>query len=214
LPLEDRLTVQPTLTDIEVRVLGALIEKEITTPDYYPLSLNSLVTACNQTSNRSPVTHYDEGAVIDAADSLREKGFIHRVDRGQSRVNKYRHVVYEAMNLGRPEIAVICVLMLRGAQTLGEIRSRTSSLYDFSSLEQIQNTVDSLMTGERPLVVRLQRQPGQKEVRYAHLLSGEVTAVEAAPEPEPEPEPDRIAKLEKEIEDLKKQFEQFRRQFE
>jgi uncharacterized protein YceH (UPF0502 family) len=127
--------VELTLTDIEVRILGALIEKEITTPDYYPLSLNSLVTACNQSSNRNPVTHYDEGMVMDAADSLREKGLVHRIDRGQSRVNKYRHVVYEALNLGRPAIAVLCVLMLRGPQTLGEVRSRTSSLYDFSSLD-------------------------------------------------------------------------------
>ena len=202
-----------TLTDIEVRVLGALIEKEITTPDNYPLSLNALVTACNQSSNRNPVTHYDEGAVMDAADALREKGFIHRVDRGQSRVTKYRHVVYEALNLGRPAIAVMCVLMLRGPQTIGEIRTRSSSLYDFASLEQAQTTLDSLMTGEKPFVVRVQRQPGQKEVRYAHVLSGEVQAAVAA-EPEPEPDLDRIAKLEKEVEDLKRQFEQFRRQFE
>jgi uncharacterized protein YceH (UPF0502 family) len=206
--------VRHTLTEIEVRVLGALIEKEITTPDYYPLSLNALATACNQSSNRSPVTHYDEGAVADAAESLREKGLVHRVDRGQSRVNKYRHVVYEALNLGRPAIAVMAVLMLRGLQTVGEIRSRSSSLYDFTSLDQIQTTVDSLMEGEEPFVVRLQRQPGQKEVRYGHLLSGEIVGVEAAPEPEPVPEFDRIGKLEKEIEDLKKQFEQFRKQFE
>jgi uncharacterized protein YceH (UPF0502 family) len=207
--------VEHTLTDIEVRVLGALIEKEITTPDYYPLSLNALVTACNQSSNRSPVTHYDEGSVMDAADNLREKGLVHRVDRGQSRVIKYRHVVYEALNLGRPAIAVICVLMLRGPQTLGEIRSRSASLYDFSSLEQAQTTLDSLMVGEKPFVVRLQRQPGQKEVRYAHLLSGEVpVGVEPEPEPEVRPDPDRLSKLEKEVEDLKRQFEQFRRQFE
>jgi len=199
------------LTDIEVRVLGALIEKEITTPDYYPLSLNSLLTACNQSSNRNPVTHYAEDAVADAAESLREKGYVHRVDRGQSRVNKYRHVVYEALNLGRPAIAVMCVLMLRGPQTLGEVRSRSSSLYDFTSLDQIQTTLDSLMAGENPLAVRLQRQPGQKEVRFGHLLSGEIAM---AAEPEPEPELDRLGKLEKEVEDLKKQFEQFRKQFE
>jgi hypothetical protein len=199
------------LTDTEIRVLGALIEKEITTPDHYPLSLNSLVTACNQSSNRHPVTQFDDGTVADAADSLREKGLVHRVDRGQSRVNKYRHVVYEALNWGRPTIAVMCVLMLRGPQTLGEIRSRSSNLYDFTSLDQVQTTLETLMAGEKPFVVRLQRQPGQKEVRFGHLLSGEIVG---AVEPEPEPEVDRIGKLEKEVEDLKKQFEQFRKQFE
>lgn len=199
------------LTDIEIRVLGALIEKEITTPDHYPLSLNSLVTACNQSSNRHPVTQYDDGTVADAAESLREKGLVHRVDRGQSRVNKYRHVAYEALNWGRPVIAVMCVLMLRGPQTLGEIRSRSSNLYDFTSLDQVQTTLDTLMAGEKPFVVRLQRQPGQKEVRFGHLLSGEIVA---GVEPDPEPELDRIGKLEKEVEDLKNQFEQFRKQFE
>src|SRR5262245_38810606 len=111
-----------TLNDTEVRVLGALIEKEITTPDYYPLSLNALVAACNQTSNRNPVVHFDEAAVADAADGLRELKLVHRVDRGESRVIKYRHVIYEAMNLRRPAVAVVCILMLRGPQTVGEIR--------------------------------------------------------------------------------------------
>ena len=202
------------LTEIEVRVLGALIEKEITTPDYYPLSLNSLITACNQSSNRNPVTHYDEGAVAEAAETLREKGYVHRVDRGQSRVDKYRHVVYEALNLGRPAIAVMGVLMLRGPQTLGEIRSRSSNLYNFTSLDEIQTVLESLMNGENPLVVRLPRQPGQKEVRFGHLLSGEIVAGEHEPEAESNPEPDRLGKLEREVEDLKKQFEQFRKQFE
>ena len=197
-----------TLTDTEVRVLGSLIEKEITTPDYYPLSLNALVAACNQSSNRNPVVHFDEGTVAQALDSLRDKKLIHQVDRGDSRVTKYRHVLYEAMNLGRPAIGVMCVLMLRGPQTVGEIRTRSNRLYDFSSLEEVETTVNSLMSGEPPLVARLPRQSGQKEVRHAHLLSGEVRLTE------PEPEPDRIGKLEKEVEDLKKQFEQFRRQFE
>jgi len=200
------------LSEPEVRVLGALIEKEITTPDYYPLSLNALMAACNQSSNRHPVVHYGEGEVGAAADSLREKGLIHLVDRGESRVTKYRHVLYEALNMGRPSIAVICVLMLRGPQTVGEIRTRTNRLYDFSSLEEVEMTLNSFMAGELPVVVRLPRQTGQKEVRYAHLLSGSVTAVEA--EAAGEPELDRIGKLEREIEDLKKQFDQFRKQFE
>jgi len=198
------------LNDTEVRVLGALIEKEITTPDYYPLSLNALVAACNQSSNRNPVTHHDEDTVGRAADTLREKKLVHLVDRGESRVTKYRHVLYEAMNMGRPTIAVMCVLMLRGPQTVGEIRTRCIRLYDFSSLEDVETTLNSLMTGESPLIVRLPRQSGQKEVRYAHLMSGEVQSTET----EPEIEVDRIGKLEREIEDLKKQFEQFRKQFE
>ena len=201
-----------TLTDAEVRVLGSLIEKEITTPDYYPLSLNALVAACNQSSNRNPVLHFDEDTVARAADGLREKRLVHLVDRGESRVTKYRHVLYEAMSMSRPAIAVMCVLMLRGPQTVGEIRTRSNRLYDFTSLQEVEITLNSLVSGETPLVVRLPRQTGQKEVRYAHLLSGEVRLTE--PEPETEPEPDRIGKLEKEVEDLKKQFEQFRKQFE
>jgi uncharacterized protein YceH (UPF0502 family) len=200
------------LDDAEVRVLGSLIEKEITTPDYYPLSLNALVAACNQSSNRNPVVHFDEDTVSRAADGLREKKLVYLVDRGESRVNKYRHVIYEAMNLGRPAVAVICVLMLRGPQTVGEIRTRSNRLYDFSSLEEVDTTLNSFIASEPPLVTRLPRQAGQKEVRYAHLLSGEVRHTEH--EPEPEVELDRIGKLEKEVEDLKKQFEQFRKQFE
>jgi uncharacterized protein len=196
------------LSDTEVRVLGALIEKEITTPDYYPLSLNALMAACNQSSNRNPVVHFDEATVATAADSLREKKLVHMVDRGESRVTKYRHVLYEAMDLGRPAIAILCVLLLRGPQTVGEIRTRTNRLYDFTSLEEVETAVSALMSREPPLIARLPRQAGQKEVRYAHLLSGEVAFTE------PEPEPDRIGKLEKEIEDLKRQFAEFRKQFE
>jgi uncharacterized protein YceH (UPF0502 family) len=204
--------VDQTLTDTEVRVLGALIEKEITTPDYYPLSLNALVAACNQSSNRHPVVHFDESTVVQALDTLREKKLIHLIDRSESRVTKYRHVLYEAMNLGRPTIAVLCVLMLRGPQTVGEIRTRTNRLYDFSSLDEVEITLNSMMSAEPPLVARLARQTGQKEVRYAHLLSGEVTMPES--HDAPEPELDRISRLEKDVEDLKRQFEQFRKQFE
>ena len=200
-----------TLTDTELRVLGSLVEKEITTPDYYPLSLNALLAACNQSSNRNPVVHFDEATVVEALDSLREKKLIHLVDESGSRVTKYRHVLYEAMNLGRPTIAILCVLMLRGSQTLGEIRTRTNRLYDFSSIEEVETTLNSMMSSEPPLVARLSRQAGQKEVRYAHLLSGEVTIHE--PQQAAEPELDRISKLEKDVEDLKRQFEEFRKQF-
>ena len=208
--------MEQRLTDVEVRVLGALIEKEITTPDYYPLTLNALTAACNQLSNRNPVTRFDEETVIRALDGLREKKVVHMVDRSDSRVTRYRHVLYEALNLGRPAIAVMCVLMLRGPQTLGEIRTRSNRLYDFSSLEEVETTLNTLMAGEGALVVRLPRQSGQKELRYAHLLSGEVmaTELETDTETEREPDPDRLGKLEKEVEELKRQFEQFKKQFE
>ncbi|MBI4474919.1 MAG: YceH family protein [Acidobacteria bacterium] len=204
--------MEQPLNDIEVRVLGSLVEKEITTPDYYPLSLNALMTACNQSSNRNPVVSFDEETVARTADSLREKKLIRMVERSESRVPKYRHVLYEALNLGRPAIAVLCVLMLRGPQTVGEIRTRSNRLYDFTSLEEVEMTLNSLMSGESPFVTRLPRHAGQKEVRYAHLLSGEVRLME--PELEPDRDVDRITRLEKEVEELKRQFEQFRKQFE
>jgi uncharacterized protein len=210
------LTVDQTLTEAEVRVLGSLIEKEITTPDYYPLSLNALMAACNQSSNRNPVVHYDEETVAQAADLLREKKLVHLIARGESRVNKYRHVLYEAMNMGRPDIAAMCILMLRGPQTIGEIRTRSNRLYDFTSIEQVETTLNGLMAAVPPLVVRLPRQIGQKEVRYAHLLSGEVemSALEVEPETRPEIDPDRIGRLEKEVADLRREFEEFRKKFE
>ncbi len=197
----------------EVRVLGALIEKEITTPAYYPLSLNALTAACNQTSNRYPVMHLSDSDVISAADNLREKGLVHLVDRGESRVTKYRHVLYEALNLGRQAVAVICVLMLRGPQTIGEIRGRSNRLYDFASIEDVETTLRALMTGEVQLITCLERQPGQKEARYAHLLSGPVENADLSNEGG-EPELDRIARLERDVEDLKAQFAEFRKQFE
>jgi uncharacterized protein len=204
--------VDQLLNDAEVRVLGSLIEKEITTPDYYPLSLNALVSACNQSSSRDPVVHFGEDLVARTLDDLRQRKLVHFVDKAESRVTRYRHVLYEAMTLTRPTIAVMCVLMLRGPQTVGEIRTRTNRLYDFSSIEEVETTVNSLMSAERPLIVRLPRQSGQKELRYAHLLAGPPSPT--FKEAEPEPELDRIGKLEKEVEDLKRQFEQFRKQFE
>src|SRR5262245_435472 len=160
--------------------------------------------------------HLDEETVVRATDSLREKKLVHSVDRSDSRVTKYRHVLYEAMNLGRPAIAVMCVLMLRGAQTVGEIRTRTNRLYDFGSLEQVGTTLNALMTASPPLIARLSRQTGQQEVRYAHRLPGEVqlTPVEVEMETEREIGPDRISMLEKEVADLRREFEEFRRKFE
>ena len=203
------------LNDVEVRVLGALIEKEITTPDHYPLSLNALTNACNQSSNRNPVVHFDEETVARATDSLRQKNLLHVVDKADSRVTKYRHVMAETMSLDPRQIAVMCVLMLRGPQTIGEIRTRSNRIYDFPNLEEVEITLNSLIAREPTLAARLTRQTGQKEVRYAQLLSGEVKFEE------PEAGIDRVGKLEaateelqKSVEDLRKQFEQFKKQFE
>ena len=163
------------LTDIETRVLGSLIEKQVTTPEYYPLTLNSLTLACNQKNNRHPVTSYSENQVADALESLREKNLTYVFYGSTSRVPKYKHVMPEVMHLTHPEVALMCALMLRGAQTLGELRSNGGRLHEFSGLEEIEETLNGLITREpEPLVVRLPRQPGQKEGRFAHLLSGEI----------------------------------------
>jgi uncharacterized protein YceH (UPF0502 family) len=206
------------LNDVEVRVLGCLIEKETTTPEYYPLSLNALTNACNQSSNRYPVVHFDEQTVAGAIDALRQKQFVHIVHRDDARVVKYRHVIAEKLGIDTKEIAVMSVLMLRGAQTVGEIRTRTNRMFDFESLEQVEAVLNLLMTREpTPLIARLPRQTGQKDVRYAHLLSGEVT-LEQPPAQSAE---DRIARLEdtteqlrREVDDLRSQLDQFRKQFE
>src|SRR5215216_3100923 len=164
------------LNDVDVRVLGALIEKEITTPENYPLSLNALTNACNQTSNRDPVVKFEETTVKAGVDRLRKYSLVRSIQRVDSRVMKYTHLMGEAMGLERPQLAAMCVLMLRGPQTVGEIRTRGSRLFEFQSLEEVEATLNSLMgKTASPLVTRLPRQPGQKEARYAHLLSGEVT---------------------------------------
>jgi uncharacterized protein YceH (UPF0502 family) len=199
------------LSNIEVRVLGSLIEKEITTPDYYPLSLNALTNACNQSSNRNPVVQFDEGTVEQALDTLRQKNLIHVIQRGDSRITKYRHVMAEALKVEPPEVAVMDVLMLRGPQTVGEIRTRSTRLHNFADLEQVEATLNTLMERQPALVVRLPRQASQKEVRFAHLLAGEVLLETAEPAAGLE---ERIDELQKEIHDLQRQFDQFRKQFE
>jgi uncharacterized protein YceH (UPF0502 family) len=215
------------LTQVEVRVLGSLIEKEITTPEYYPLTLNALVNACNQLSNRDPVVSFDERTVARALESLREKKLAWMVT-GIGRVPKYEHNFSEALKLAEQELAVLCVLMLRGPQTVGEIRGRTGRLYEFKELEEVELTLQALMTAEPPLAVKLPRQPGTKESRYAHLLAGEVQVEEREVAPRLEPatlevrqENERIAKLEEELAhvrgelaELKQQFVDFKKQFE
>jgi hypothetical protein len=207
------------LSDIETRVLGSLIEKQVTTPEYYPLTLNALTLACNQKNNRSPVTSYSENHVADAVESLREKNLAYVFYGSNSRVPKYKHVMPEVMHLSHPELALMCVLMLRGAQTLGELRGNGGRLHEFSSLEEVEETLNGLISREpEPLVVRLPRQPGQKDARYAHLLSGEIN-VEALAEPERVVSrranlEERVESLAAEVEKLKAQFEEFRKQFE
>lgn len=216
--------MRATLTDTEVRVLGSLVEKEITTPEYYPLSLNSLVTACNQKSNREPVVSYDETTVTAALDSLRDKGLAIVVKNRDSRVLKYDNYFSDFYSLSPQENAVMNVLMLRGPQTVGEVRVRSERLHDFSSLEEVEGVLEELAERQDgPFVVKLSRLAGQKESRWAHLLAGEVSAAET-----PATTPDvgaidgeRIAQLEHQVEllgaeldELRQQFADFRNQFE
>jgi uncharacterized protein len=167
------------LTDVEARVLGALVEKEITTPEYYPLSLNALVNACNQKSNREPVMNVDEDAVILAMRSLGEKEFAGAANTSDSRVRKYEHRLQEVFNFTRQEAAVLCVLLLRGAQTPGEIRGRTERLHHFETLDDVQMALGKLMKREPAMVIVLPRQPGTKESRYLELMSGDADAASA-----------------------------------
>lgn len=165
------------LSETECRVLGSLIEKEITTPEYYPLSLNALINACNQKSNREPVTNLDESAVRQALHSLDGQSLVRYVSAADSRVTKYEHRLQEAFNFYRHEIAILCVLLLRGPQTPGELRSRTDRMHHFDDLSAVQSSLHHLMNREPQLVKVLSRQPGTKEARYVHLLSGDVDAV-------------------------------------
>ncbi len=215
------------LNDVEVRVLATLVEKQVTTPEYYPLTLNSLTLACNQKNNRQPVTSYNESTVMEAVESLREKNLAYVFYGSNSRVPKYKHVMPEVLHLSMQEMAVMCVLMLRGPQTLGELKDRGARFYEFSNLEEVEETLNKLSSMEPyPLVVRLPRQAGQKEARVAHLLGGEVK-VEALSEAESPRrvsranEAERVSVLEQQVEALRaevntlqQQFVEFKKQFE
>ena len=168
------------LTVAEARVLGALVEKEITTPDYYPMSMNALINACNQRSNREPVTDLDEDAVRQALHGLEDLRLAGRARGADGRVSKYEHSLGEAFNFSRAETALICVLLLRGPQTPGELRGRTERLHRFDELSDVLAGLQKLMEREPALVAILPRQPGTKESRYAHLLSGNVESAVAA----------------------------------
>jgi uncharacterized protein len=196
----------------EARVLGSLLEKEIATPEYYPLSLNALVNACNQKSNREPVVSYDEDTVETALEGLRSQGLALRSSGRESRVAKHAQRFTEKFNLGRREAALMCVLLLRGPQTVGELRGRTERLYTFDDLDAVESTLHRL--AEMEFVRQLPRQAGFKEQRYAHLLCGDVDGSEMAAAPPSAPRGDRLAMLEAEVADLKRQFEEFRRKFE
>src|SRR5688572_9937680 len=163
-----------TLTEAEARVLGSLVEKQLTTPEYYPLTLNALTAACNQKSNRDPVVSYDETTITGAVDSLRDKNLVYLFYGSNSRAVKYKHMVPSVYDLDEAGVAIIAVLLLRGPQTLGELRERTGRLHEFSGVGEVQETLDGLSRRDDPLVVKLERQPGQKEARFAHLLSGEI----------------------------------------
>ena len=210
----------------QVRVIGALIEKEITTPDNYPLTLNSLVSACNQTSNREPVMALTDDDVMHAVEALRKRSLVRAVQRSDSRTTRYRHLMAEGMGLDAAEQAVMCVLMLRGPQTPGELRGRGERMYRFEELSDVQGTLQKLMQRTPPLVKMLPRQPGTKEARYAHLLSGDFEGSFEVPQstsPAAEAGADserlerleaEVAELRREFSDLKQQMESFKRQFE
>jgi uncharacterized protein YceH (UPF0502 family) len=223
------VTLTP-LSDIETRVLGALIEKDITTPDYYPLSLNALVNACNQKNNREPVMTLNEDQVRASLESLQQQRLAGPARGADSRVTKYEHRLQEVFNFTRGEIAIICVLLLRGPQTPGELRGRTERMFRFEELSDVLSTLQRLGQREPALVKQLPRQPGTKEARFAQLFSGDVEGFVPGTEVEAHavshessgraPSSERISQLEEEVKalrqefsDLKEQFARFRDQF-
>jgi uncharacterized protein YceH (UPF0502 family) len=218
------------LTTIEARVLGALIEKEITTPEYYPLSLNALTNACNQKSNRDPVLRVEESDVRKALNHLEYQSLVRSVSSTDSRVTKFEHRLQDAFNFYRPEVAIICELLLRGPQTPGELRTHASRMHAFADLESVHSALSRLEKREPPLVAVLPRQPGTKEARYAHLLGAAPPVAPSAPAhatsaPGPDLAPPssneriealvaEVAELRSQISDLQLQFATFRKQFE
>jgi uncharacterized protein YceH (UPF0502 family) len=212
--------MRPDLDAVEARVLGALVEKEITTPEYYPLTLNALVNACNQKSNREPVVSYDEDTVSDALASLKDKRLAFTLTGAGMRVPKFGHRLVETLNLGRREIAILCELLNRGPQTVGELRTRAERMHRFSDLDEVESCLRGLAEREPPFVLRLERQAGMKEPRWAHLFSGEVSELPAAAAGEPA-RAERLGGLEYELNQLRdrvqfleQQFHDFQKKFE
>lgn len=216
------------LNEYELRVVGALVEKSIATPDYYPMTLNALVNACNQKNHRDPVTSYDEATVVRALDSLRDKKLAYTFHGSDSRVPKYGHLFAKSYELNEGETAIMTVLALRGPQTPGELRSRTAHLHNFDNLPEVETTLHNLSLREAPLVVKLPRLPNSRESRFAHLLSGDINIEEMAAAVERNETSslrgggnERIVKLEEEViflrqklTDLEAQFAEFKKQFE
>jgi uncharacterized protein YceH (UPF0502 family) len=208
------------LAPVELRVLGSLIEKELSTPDDYPLSLNALTNACNQSSNRDPVMSLDEGTVSRAIDTLRRQGLVRSIQGIGSRVPKYQHLMAEFFT--RAELAVLCVLALRGPQTQAEVRTRAARLMPGDDSTGLDAALEALVTRDaEPVVARLSRRPGQKEARYAHLLAGPVAETDDIGVAPPPPPSDRLAALEElalelrnEVADLRQQLASFRKQLE
>lgn len=218
--------MDPPLDDISVRVLGCLMEKELTTPDNYPLTLNALTAACNQTSSRDPVMELDEATVSRALANLGTRTLARGIHRGDARAMRYRQEIGERLHLHPPERAVLSVLMLRGPQTPGEIKSRTGRAFEFVDASHVEVTLESLATLDTPLVTALPRRAGQKEVRYAHLLAGPPSIDDSEDDTGPSParrssSADRVdaleqevASLREEVAELRAELEAFRRQFE
>jgi uncharacterized protein YceH (UPF0502 family) len=214
-----------TLNEIEVRVLGSLVEKQLTTPEYYPLTLNALTAACNQKSNRDPVMSLGETEIQAAIDRMRDLNLVYLFYGSGSRTVKYKHMLPSVFELDPAGTAVMTVLMLRGPQTIGEIRDRTGRLFEFRDLNEVQAALDELSKRDEPLIVKLERQAGQKEARYAHLLSGEIDVSKLPVAAERQSgggsgSNERMEKLEGEVERLsseltefKAMFEEFRKQF-
>jgi uncharacterized protein len=217
--------VNIVLNPAEARVLGSLVEKDVTTPDYYPLSLNALINACNQKNNREPVTNFDEETVRLALRNLSDKRLAGPAGGADGRVTKYEHRLQEVFNFTRPETAILCVLLLRGPQTPGELRGRTERMHRFEDLDEVLSGLQQLMRREPPLAKALGRRPGTKEIRYAHLLSGDVEAWEPPSESASfrpgSADAERLIQLEEkvvalqaEVAELKQQMAEFRKQFE
>jgi uncharacterized protein YceH (UPF0502 family) len=212
--------VNQTLNEYELRALGALVEKQISTPDYYPMTLNALVNACNQKNHRDPVVSFDETIVARALDSLREKNLAYVFHGSESRTPKYGHLFPKAFDLSEAEVPLVCVLILRGPQTSGELRSRTQHLRGFESLAEVETLLQGLSLRDDPLILKLPRQPGSRESRFAHLLGGpvEVEQREAAPHQgasiqKNQADNDKIAKLEEEVASLRQELSELKQQF-
>lgn len=218
--MDQTTTTLPQLTPEEQRVLGALMEKSRTTPEYYPLTVNSLLAACNQKTSRNPVVNYDEDTILITLDQLRKRGLVSTATGGSSRVKKYKHNLAIVYPIVPAQVAILCLLLLRGPLTRGEINNASARLFEFESLDEVQSYLDQLADGEQPFVVQLPKQPGQKEARYAHLL-GETPAFESVRADsgasvshgsDLNALSDRVAQLEDELAKLREEFDQLMEQ--